>query len=108
MERAWLLLARAQSAPRPPASSRASTAAGFRDDFDAVLALPGIGRSTAAAICVFAFGARHAILDGNVKRVLARCFGIAGYPGEKRVANDLWRRADALLPGAISKPIRRA
>src|SRR3989338_7463996 len=43
--------------------------------FEAVLALPGVGRSTAAAICVFAFGDRRAILDGNVKRLLARCFG---------------------------------
>jgi len=70
----------------------------FPADFDHILQLPGIGRSTAAAICVFAFGARRAILDGNVKRVLARYFGIEGYPGEKGVENDLWRRAEALLP----------
>ena len=70
----------------------------FPADFEQILQLPGIGRSTAAAICVFAFGARRAILDGNVKRVLARYFGIEGYPGDKRVENDLWRRADALLP----------
>ena len=48
---------------------------------EALAGLPGIGRSTAAAIAVFAFGARAAILDGNVKRVLARCFGIEGFPG---------------------------
>lgn len=70
----------------------------FPTNFDAVLALPGIGRSTAAAICAFAFGARRAILDGNVKRVLARYFGIDGYPGDKRIEDDLWRRAEALLP----------
>jgi A/G-specific adenine glycosylase len=70
----------------------------FPADFERILQLPGIGRSTAAAICVFAFGERNAILDGNVKRVLARYYGIEGYPGEKRVENDLWRRADALLP----------
>lgn len=70
----------------------------FPADHDVVLALPGVGRSTAAAICVFAFGARRAILDGNVKRVLARYFGIAGYPGDRRVGDELWRRADALLP----------
>jgi A/G-specific adenine glycosylase len=70
----------------------------FPRDFDAVLALPGIGRSTAAAICVFAFGARQAILDGNVKRVFARCFGVAGYPGDARVAEQLWRHADGLTP----------
>lgn len=60
--------------------------------------LPGIGRSTAAAIAVFAFGARAAILDGNVKRVLARVFGIAGFPGEKKVAVRLWALAESLLP----------
>ncbi|HZT55932.1 MAG TPA: A/G-specific adenine glycosylase, partial [Burkholderiaceae bacterium] len=47
--------------------------------------LPGIGRSTAAAIATFAFGARAAILDGNVKRVLARHRGIGGYPGHAKV-----------------------
>src|SRR5574340_237168 len=66
----------------------------FPEDYEQVLALPGIGRSTAAAICVFAFGVRRAILDGNVKRVLARYFGIEGYPGEKRIEDDLWRRAE--------------
>jgi len=50
----------------------------FPRDFDSVRALPGVGRSTAAAICVFAFGSRHAILDGNVKRVLSRHEGIEG------------------------------
>lgn len=70
----------------------------FPRRFDEVAALPGVGRSTAAAICVFAYGARQAILDGNVKRVLARCFGITGYPGEKRVADRLWQCAERLLP----------
>ena len=66
--------------------------------YDAVLELPGIGRSTAAAICVFAFGARRAILDGNVKRLLARRFGIAGYPGNAGVEARLWRKAEQQLP----------
>ncbi|MFN7088187.1 MAG: A/G-specific adenine glycosylase [Burkholderiales bacterium] len=70
----------------------------FPADFEQVVQLPGIGRSTAAAICVFAFGARRAILDGNVKRVLTRCFGIAGHPGDKRIADVLWRKAEELLP----------
>lgn len=66
--------------------------------------LPGIGRSTAAAISAFAYGTRAAILDGNVKRVFARVFGVAGYPGEKAVENLLWQRAVALLPqGAESQ-----
>lgn len=70
----------------------------FPQHLDEVAALPGIGRSTAAAILVFSQGQRHAILDGNVKRVLARLFGIAGYPGEKSVMERLWTRAEALLP----------
>jgi A/G-specific adenine glycosylase len=61
-------------------------------------ALPGIGKSTAAAIAAFAFGERAAILDGNVKRVLARYFGVAGWPGEKTVESALWDRANRLLP----------
>jgi A/G-specific adenine glycosylase len=65
---------------------------------EALLALPGIGRSTAAAIGAFAFGQRAAILDGNVKRVLARIFGVEGWPGEKPVENRLWRLAESLLP----------
>ena len=68
------------------------------DDPEAVQLLPGIGRSTAAAICVFAYGGRHAILDGNVKRVLARHRGVHGYPGETKVQEQLWRHAEALLP----------
>ena len=68
------------------------------NDPELVQALPGIGRSTAAAICVFAYGGRHAILDGNVKRVLARYCGVRGYPGETRVQDKLWRKAEALLP----------
>jgi A/G-specific adenine glycosylase len=60
--------------------------------------LPGIGRSTAAAIAAFSSGARAAILDGNVKRVFARVFGIDQFPGMKLVEDGLWRRANALLP----------
>jgi A/G-specific adenine glycosylase len=66
--------------------------------------LPGIGRSTAAAILVFAFGKRSAILDGNVKRVLARVRGIAGYPGATAVAAQLWQEAGALLPQTGLRP----
>ena len=70
----------------------------FPQTLDTVMALPGIGRSTAAAILVFAFGKRGTILDGNVKRVLARVCGIAGYPGESAVMAQLWREAGRLLP----------
>jgi A/G-specific adenine glycosylase len=67
-------------------------------DPKALVALPGIGRSTAAAIAVFAYGTRAAILDGNVKRVLARHADIAGYPGDARVERALWKRAEEALP----------
>ena len=60
--------------------------------------LPGIGRSTAAAIAAFASRERGAILDGNVKRVIARHRAIEGWPGEPRVEALLWREAEALLP----------
>lgn len=66
--------------------------------------LPGIGRSTAAAISVFAYGTRAAILDGNVKRVLARCFGIDGFPGSATTERMLWQLADSLLPPTDSEP----
>jgi A/G-specific adenine glycosylase len=60
--------------------------------------LPGIGRSTAAAIAAFSAGTRAAIMDGNVKRVFARVFGIDTYPGERRTEQAMWHRAEALLP----------
>jgi A/G-specific adenine glycosylase len=65
---------------------------------EALESLPGLGRSTAAAIAAFAFGRREAILDGNVKRVLARHFAVRGFPGEPRVEKRLWALAESLLP----------
>jgi A/G-specific adenine glycosylase len=70
----------------------------FPERFEDILHLPGVGRSTAGAIAVFAFGQRFPILDGNVKRVLARCFGVEGYPGLTEVAARLWTLAEQLLP----------
>ncbi|MDO1528318.1 A/G-specific adenine glycosylase [Fulvimonas sp. R45] len=69
-------------------------------DFDALSALPGIGRSTAGAILAQAHGLRFPILDGNVKRVLTRYHGIHGHPGESAVEKQLWRHADAHTPAA--------
>ncbi|SFG16602.1 A/G-specific DNA-adenine glycosylase [Duganella sp. CF458] len=60
--------------------------------------LPGIGRSTAAAIAAFSAGRRAAIMDGNVKRVFARVFGIDTYPGERKTEEAMWARAEALAP----------
>jgi len=70
----------------------------FPRDAATLATLPGVGRSTAAAIAAFSSGARGAILDGNVKRVLARHAGVEGYPGEARVTAALWREAEARLP----------
>jgi len=69
-------------------------------DFDALAALPGIGRSTAGAILAQAYELRFPILDGNVKRVLTRYHGIAGYPGEREIEKQLWQHADAHTPAA--------
>ncbi|MDO8261760.1 MAG: A/G-specific adenine glycosylase [Gallionella sp.] len=70
----------------------------FPREFEQILELPGIGRSTAAAICALARHERRAILDGNVKRVLARYCGIEGWAGNKEVETQLWQQAGALLP----------
>ena len=70
----------------------------FPNDFAKIIELPGIGRSTAAAICALAFHQHRAILDGNVKRVLARYCGIAGWTGDKRIEAQLWQHAEDLLP----------
>lgn len=61
-------------------------------------ALPGIGRSTAAAIAAFSAGVTAPILDGNVRRVLCRLFGVEGFPGERPVLDRLWTIAQRELP----------
>jgi len=81
------------------AASRAIAAMGrFPGSAVEIAALPGVGRSTANAIAVFAFGERAPILDGNVKRVLARAFAVPGWPGRPEVERALWARARSLLP----------
>jgi A/G-specific adenine glycosylase len=70
----------------------------FPRQYEQILELPGIGLSTAAAICALAYHERRAILDGNVKRVLARYCGIEGWAGNKKVEERLWQQAEALLP----------
>jgi A/G-specific adenine glycosylase len=67
-------------------------------DLEALMALPGIGRSTAGAILAQAHGLRFPILDGNVKRVLSRYHGEHGYPGESAVEKRLWAHAEAHTP----------
>jgi len=70
----------------------------FPTTFDEVLALPGIGRSTAGAILSLALNQHHAILDGNVKRVLARVFAVQGWPGKTAVAEQLWQYSEQFTP----------
>jgi A/G-specific adenine glycosylase len=87
LHRAARLLA-ADGAAEPPAT------------LEALCALPGIGRSTAGAILACAFGTRAPILDGNVRRVLARHRAVAGAPGERAASALLWALAEALTPHA--------
>lgn len=68
------------------------------DTMDELINLPGIGLSTAGAICASAFNKRETILDGNVKRVLARLHGIKGWSGEKEIAETLWQIAKMYTP----------
>jgi A/G-specific adenine glycosylase len=70
----------------------------FPPTLEEVLSLPGIGRSTAGAILALSRRERHPILDGNVKRVLARYFAVAGFPGESAVERRLWELAEACTP----------
>ena len=70
----------------------------FPHSAEAMAQLPGIGRSTANSIAAFCFGVRTPILDGNVKRVLTRQFGIDGFPGNQKVEQQLWALAESLVP----------
>lgn len=72
----------------------------FPSTLNTLTQLPGVGRSTAAAVAALAFGQRCAILDGNVKRVLARHGGVAGWSGDKKVESVLWQQAESHLPAA--------
>ena len=70
----------------------------FPRDPDVIAQLPGIGRSTANSIATFCFGAQAPILDGNVKRVLCRAFGIEGFAGSGAVEKRLWGLSEQLMP----------
>lgn len=67
-------------------------------EIDELVAMPGIGRSTASAILSLALGQPHPILDGNVKRVLARHQAVAGWPGKSSVLNRLWYLSEEVTP----------
>lgn len=90
--------ARARNLHKAAQKVRDEFAGDFPSAFDDVLSLPGIGRSTAAAILSLADNQPYIILDGNVKRVLARYFAVEGWPGNKKVEDSMWLMAQSLKP----------
>lgn len=90
--------ARARNLHKAACRIRDEYAGVFPQTFAAVQDLPGVGRSTAGAILAQACDQRHAILDGNVKRVLARYHVVAGWPGESVVLEELWAHAERYTP----------
>ncbi|MCG3171804.1 MAG: Adenine DNA glycosylase [Pseudomonadales bacterium] len=90
--------ARARNLQRAARMVRDGAGAELPRDPAALAALPGIGRSTAGAICAIAWGMRTPILDGNVKRVLARQFAIDGDPAQAATERRLWELAERLTP----------
>lgn len=90
--------ARARNMHRAAQTVVAEHGGEFPRALEAVVALPGIGRSTAGAILSLSCGQRQPILDGNVKRVLARYFGIEGFPGAPAVTDKLWALAEQCTP----------
>jgi A/G-specific adenine glycosylase len=90
--------ARARNLHRSAVKVRDEFGGEFPSSFEAVAELPGIGRSTAGAILALSQGQRFPILDGNVRRVLSRYFGVEGNPMDKAVLERLWKLADACTP----------
>jgi A/G-specific adenine glycosylase len=90
--------ARARNLQRAAQVIRDEHAGEFPTDFESVAALPGVGRSTAGAILALACDQSHPILDGNVRRVLARVFALPGRSGEKVLEARLWQQAAQLTP----------
>jgi A/G-specific adenine glycosylase len=80
----------------------------FPKRVDQLSELPGVGRSTAGAIVALAHGKPATILDGNVKRVLTRCFAVAGWPEQSAVKQQLWRLAESLTPKKEVGPYTQA
>ena len=90
--------ARARNLHRAAGEIMANHNGHFPQDLEGMISLPGIGRSTAAAILNFAFDQSHPILDGNVKRVLTRLQRIKGWPGHKKIESRLWQHASDYMP----------
>lgn len=92
--------ARARNLHKAAVEIRDKFGGAFPTKFADVLALSGVGRSTAGAILSSVLNAPHPILDGNVKRVLSRYFAVEGWAGEKAVENRLWAYAEQVTPTA--------
>ncbi|MDX1406218.1 MAG: A/G-specific adenine glycosylase [Woeseiaceae bacterium] len=90
--------ARARNLHTAAKTIRAEHGGRFPETFEEVIALPGIGRSTAGAILALSCGQRYPILDGNAKRVLARYHAVEGWPGKSSVAQTLWQAAERHTP----------
>jgi A/G-specific adenine glycosylase len=90
--------ARARNLHRAAGVIAAQHAGELPESLEALMALPGIGRSTAGAILALARGERHPILDGNARRVLARVFLVEDPPGSAAGLNKLWALAEAATP----------
>lgn len=90
--------ARARNLHRAAARIRDQFGGEFPRAFEDVASLPGIGRSTAGAILALSRGERFPILDGNVKRVLSRFFGVEGNLAERGAAERLWQLSDVCTP----------
>jgi A/G-specific adenine glycosylase len=92
--------ARARNVKRAAERIRDEHGGQFPETFAQVVALPGIGRSTAGAILAISRDVPHPILDGNVRRVLSRLFAVAGRTGEPAFEAELWQLATLLTPTA--------
>ncbi|MEJ2513653.1 MAG: A/G-specific adenine glycosylase [Gammaproteobacteria bacterium] len=90
--------ARARNLHRAAAVLRDEYGGRFPEQYEQVVALPGVGRSTAGAILALSLGQRHPILDGNVKRVLTRYHAVPGWPGRPAVERRLWELAGSHTP----------
>jgi A/G-specific adenine glycosylase len=93
--------ARARNLHKAAQQVRDLYAGTFPTTFEEVIALPGIGRSTAAAVLSLSLNQALAIMDGNVKRVLTRYMAIEGWTGTKKIEDRLWLEAEALKPVAV-------
>ena len=94
--------ARARNLHKAAQKVRDEHSGNFPITFDDVIALPGIGRSTAAAVLSLSLNQPYAIMDGNVKRVLTRFLAIEGWPGSKKVEDTLWMEAESFKPEVTS------